>query len=74
MTDSSLAPTAEFAAQANGRPELFDQAAADYEAFWETLNSDDLYADLYADVSGFEELMCTVPREKGCSSTPRMVK
>ncbi|KAJ9647349.1 hypothetical protein H2199_002338 [Coniosporium tulheliwenetii] len=30
---------------------------ADYEAFWETLNSDDLYADLYADVSGFEELM-----------------
>ena len=34
MTDSSLAPTAEFAAQANGRPELFDQAAADYEGFW----------------------------------------
>jgi acetyl-CoA synthetase len=34
MTDSSLAPTAEFAEQANGRPELFEQAAADYEAFW----------------------------------------
>ncbi|KAB7746539.1 acetate--CoA ligase [Nostocoides sp. F2B08] len=34
MTESSLAPTAEFAAQANGRPELFDQADADYEAFW----------------------------------------
>ena len=34
MTDSSLAPTAEFAAQANGRPELFEQANADYEAFW----------------------------------------
>ena len=34
MTESSLAPTAEFAAQANGRPELFDQAAADYEGFW----------------------------------------
>ncbi|MFN2319823.1 MAG: acetate--CoA ligase [Dermatophilaceae bacterium] len=34
MTDSSLAPTAEFAAQANGQPELFEQAAADYEGFW----------------------------------------
>ncbi|MGA8046620.1 MAG: acetate--CoA ligase [Dermatophilaceae bacterium] len=34
MTESSLAPTAEFAAQANGRPELFDQADADYEVFW----------------------------------------
>jgi acetyl-CoA synthetase len=34
MTESSLAPTAEFAAQANGRPELFEQAGADYEAFW----------------------------------------
>ena len=34
MTESSLAPTAEFAAQANGRSELFEQADADYEAFW----------------------------------------
>jgi acetyl-CoA synthetase len=34
MTESSLVPTAEFAAQANGRPELFEQADADYEAFW----------------------------------------
>jgi translation initiation factor 3 subunit K len=32
-------------------------ASADYSAFWSTLDSDDLYADLVADVSGFEELM-----------------
>ncbi|KAF2661483.1 ARM repeat-containing protein [Lophiostoma macrostomum CBS 122681] len=30
---------------------------ADYAAFWNELDSDDLYADLIADVSGFEELM-----------------
>jgi len=30
---------------------------ANYRAFWNTLDSDDLYADLVADVSGFEELM-----------------
>lgn len=30
---------------------------ADYTAFWNTLDFDDLYADLVADVSGFEELM-----------------
>jgi len=30
---------------------------ADYTAFWAELDSDDLYADLVADVSGFEELM-----------------
>ena len=30
---------------------------ADYKGFWTTLDSDDLYADLIADVSGFEELM-----------------
>jgi translation initiation factor 3 subunit K len=30
---------------------------ADYTAFWAELDSDDLYADLMADVSGFEELM-----------------
>jgi translation initiation factor 3 subunit K len=32
-------------------------SSADYAAFWQTLDSDDLYADLIADVSGFEELM-----------------
>lgn len=32
--------------------------AADYAGFWATLDSDDLYADLIADVAGFEELMC----------------
>ncbi|KAI9757654.1 MAG: hypothetical protein M4579_003379 [Chaenotheca gracillima] len=31
--------------------------SANYAAFWSTLDSDDLYADLVADVSGFEELM-----------------
>ena len=30
---------------------------ANYKGFWSTLDSDDLYADLTADVSGFEELM-----------------
>jgi translation initiation factor 3 subunit K len=30
---------------------------ADYASFWAELDSDDLYADLVADVSGFEELM-----------------
>ncbi|KAI9878242.1 MAG: hypothetical protein M1830_001465 [Pleopsidium flavum] len=32
-------------------------SCADYKGFWTTLDSDDLYADLIADVSGFEELM-----------------
>lgn len=30
---------------------------ANYSGFWTTLDSDDLYADLIADVNGFEELM-----------------
>ncbi|KZF18867.1 ARM repeat-containing protein [Xylona heveae TC161] len=32
-------------------------SSASYASFWSTLDSDDLYADLIADVSGFEELM-----------------
>jgi translation initiation factor 3 subunit K len=32
-------------------------SSADYAAFWNTLDSDDLFADLVADVVGFEELM-----------------
>jgi translation initiation factor 3 subunit K len=32
-------------------------AQAFYAAFWSTLDSDDLYADLIADVAGFEELI-----------------
>jgi translation initiation factor 3 subunit K len=32
-------------------------SSAQYPQFWSTLDSDDLYADLIADVSGFEELM-----------------
>lgn len=31
--------------------------SASYSAFWSTLDSDDLYADLIADVAGFEELI-----------------
>ncbi|KAJ6092526.1 Eukaryotic translation initiation factor 3 subunit K [Penicillium sp. IBT 16267x] len=31
--------------------------SAQYTQFWSTLNSDDLYADLTADVAGFEELI-----------------
>ncbi|KAL6245847.1 hypothetical protein RBB50_007000 [Rhinocladiella similis] len=31
--------------------------SAQYDAFWSTLESDDLYADLYADVAGFEDLV-----------------
>ncbi|KAK2808407.1 hypothetical protein FQN50_004792 [Emmonsiellopsis sp. PD_5] len=31
--------------------------SAQYGLFWSTLNSDDLYADLVADVAGFEELV-----------------
>ncbi|KAJ9655676.1 hypothetical protein H2201_008756 [Coniosporium apollinis] len=49
------APLAEAVQKLNILRNLLERA--DYEAFWETLNSDDLYADLYADVSGFEELM-----------------
>jgi translation initiation factor 3 subunit K len=30
---------------------------ANYKQFWSTLDGDDLYADLIADVAGFEELM-----------------
>ena len=32
-------------------------SSADYSNFWSTLDGDDLYADLVADVVGFEELM-----------------
>lgn len=31
--------------------------SAQYDAFWSTLDSDDLYADLYSDVAGFEDLV-----------------
>lgn len=31
--------------------------SAQYETFWATLDSDDLYADLYSDVAGFEDLV-----------------
>ena len=31
--------------------------SSQYTAFWSTLNSDDIYADLAADLAGFEELI-----------------
>lgn len=31
--------------------------SAQYSAFWSTFNSDDIYADLAADIAGFEELV-----------------
>ena len=31
--------------------------SAQYDGFWSTLESDDLYADLYADIAGFEDLI-----------------
>lgn len=31
--------------------------SAQYDAFWATLDSEDLYADLVADVAGFEDLV-----------------
>ncbi|MDO5504168.1 MAG: AMP-binding protein, partial [Actinomycetia bacterium] len=34
MTETTRTPSAEFAAQANGQPDLYEQADADYEAFW----------------------------------------
>ncbi|WP_409484553.1 acetate--CoA ligase [Arsenicicoccus dermatophilus] len=34
MSDQTFAPDPEFTAQANGRAELFDAAAADHEGFW----------------------------------------
>lgn len=34
---------------------LLESAA--YDTFWSTLDSDDLYADLYSDVAGFEDLI-----------------
>jgi len=49
------APLSEAVQKLNGLNTLL--SCADYRGFWSTLDSDDLYADLVADVSGFEELM-----------------
>jgi translation initiation factor 3 subunit K len=49
------APLSEAVQKLNVLNNLLSQA--DYSAFWLTLDSDDLYADLVADVSGFEELV-----------------
>lgn len=49
------APLSEAVQKLNALNQLL--AEAQYTAFWKTLESDDLYADLTADVAGFEELM-----------------
>jgi translation initiation factor 3 subunit K len=49
------APLSEAVQKLNDLRNLLE--GADYATFWSTLDSDDLYADLIADVSGFEELM-----------------
>ena len=59
-TSSSLpaagdAPLSEAVQKLSTLNDLLSQA--NYKGFWNTLDSDDLYADLIADVSGFEELM-----------------
>lgn len=49
------APLSEAVQKLNVLNNLLSQA--NYPAFWSTLDSDDLYADLIADVTGFEELI-----------------
>jgi len=49
------APLSEAVQKLNVLNNLLGQAS--YSAFWSTLDSDDLYADLVADVAGFEELI-----------------
>ncbi|KAI1007209.1 Eukaryotic translation initiation factor 3 subunit K [Podosphaera aphanis] len=49
------APLSEAVQKLNILHNLLSQAS--YSEFWSTLDSDDLYADLIADVSGFEELI-----------------
>lgn len=49
---------------------------ANYRGFWSTLDGDDLYADLVADVNGFEELMrvrIAVNVGQGCREVERGV-
>ncbi|CCU82603.1 Eukaryotic translation initiation factor 3 subunit K [Blumeria hordei DH14] len=49
------APLSEAVQKLNALNTLLSQAS--YSAFWSTLDSDDLYADLIVDVAGFEELI-----------------
>merc|ERR1711939_710174 len=49
------APLSEAVQKLNVLNNLLGQAS--YSQFWSTLDSDDLYADLIADVAGFEELI-----------------
>ncbi len=49
------APLSEAVQKLNVLNNLLGQAS--YALFWSTLDSDDLYADLIADVAGFEELI-----------------
>ena len=61
MTTSTATPAAGDAPLAEAVQKLFvlntHLSSAQYREFWTTLDSDDLYADLVADVSGFEELI-----------------
>ena len=61
LTTSTSNPAAGDAPLAEAVQKLFvlntHLSSASYAAFWTTLDSDDLYADLVADVSGFEELI-----------------
>jgi len=49
------APLSEAVQKLNVLKNLLEQA--DYTGFWDQLDGDDLFADLVADVAGFEELM-----------------
>ncbi|KAI9747245.1 MAG: hypothetical protein M1815_004391 [Lichina confinis] len=61
LTTSTATPAAGDAPLAEAVQKLFvlntHLSSAQYREFWTTLDSDDLYADLVADVSGFEELI-----------------
>ncbi len=61
LTTSTSNPAAGDAPLAEAVQKLFvlntQLCGAQYTQFWNTLDSDDLYADLVADVSGFEELI-----------------
>ncbi|MCJ1459077.1 hypothetical protein MMC28_009454 [Mycoblastus sanguinarius] len=71
---ASDAPLAEAVQKLSILNTLLEQA--NYKGFWEQLDSDDLYADLVADVSGFEELMrvrIAVTVGQGCREVERGV-
>jgi translation initiation factor 3 subunit K len=57
-TDVASIPTTDLTESIQKLTKLNAQLeSAQYDAFWSTLESDDLYADLYADIAGFEDLI-----------------